>query len=138
MNKIVFYSCIVLSLFLAAARPHQEKNEWVSLFDGKSLDGWKVGNNASTFSIQEGMIVANGPVAHLFYDGDVKQHNFKNFEFKAEVMTMPGSNSGIYFHTITRKEAGQRRVTKYRSTTHIRIGEEREAFMGSRTLKKFM
>ena len=33
------------------------------------------------------------------YDGDVHQHNFKNFEFKAEVMTMPGSNSGIYFHT---------------------------------------
>ena len=27
-------------------------------------------------------------------------HNFKNFEFKADVMTTPGSNSGIYFHTI--------------------------------------
>jgi len=29
----------------------------------------------------------------------VHQHNFKNFEFKADVMTTPGSNSGIYFHT---------------------------------------
>ena len=45
------------------------------------------------------MIVAHGPTAHLFYIGDVHQHNFKNFEFKADVMTMPGSNSGIYFHT---------------------------------------
>jgi hypothetical protein len=26
-------------------------------------------------------------------------HNFKNFELKADVMTTPGSNSGIYFHT---------------------------------------
>jgi hypothetical protein len=43
--------------------------------------------------------VANGSVAHLFYAGDVQQHNFKNFEFKADVMTTPGSNSGIYFHT---------------------------------------
>lgn len=72
---------------------------WISLFDGKTLDGWKVGDNASTFSVKEGAIVANGPVAHLFYDGGVKNHNFKNFEFKADVMTTPGSNSGLYFHT---------------------------------------
>jgi hypothetical protein len=26
-------------------------------------------------------------------------HNFKNFEFKAQVMTTPGSNSGIFIHT---------------------------------------
>jgi hypothetical protein len=69
------------------------------LFDGKSLDGWKVGDNANTFSVEDGSIVAHGPTAHLFYDGAVNQHNFKNFEFKADVMTMPGSNSGIYFHT---------------------------------------
>jgi len=29
----------------------------------------------------------------------VHEHNFKNFEFRADVMTTPGSNSGIYFHT---------------------------------------
>ena len=40
-----------------------------------------------------------GDRAHLFYDGDVENHNFKNFEFKAKVMTKPGANSGIYFHT---------------------------------------
>jgi hypothetical protein len=26
-------------------------------------------------------------------------HNFKNFEFSVDVMTMPGANSGIYIHT---------------------------------------
>jgi hypothetical protein len=41
----------------------------------------------------------NGNTAHLFYDGPVHDHNFKNFEFKADVMTKPHSNSGIYFHT---------------------------------------
>lgn len=45
------------------------------------------------------MIRVNGKVAHLFYDGDVSNHDFRNFHFKAEVMTTPGSNSGIYFHT---------------------------------------
>lgn len=74
-------------------------NGWVSLFDGKTLSNWKVGENASTFTVDSGRIVAHGPVAHLFYVGDVQNHNFKNFEFKADVMTTPNSNSGIYFHT---------------------------------------
>jgi hypothetical protein len=72
---------------------------WQSLFDGKTLNDWTVGDNASTFSIEDGMIVVNGPVAHLFYTGPLGGHDFKNFEFRADVMTAPGSNSGIYFHT---------------------------------------
>jgi len=89
-------ACVALS-FVFAKRPDPK---WISLFDGKTLNGWKVGANASTFSVDSGMIIVHGPTAHLFYDGDVQQHNFKNFEFKASVMTTPGSNSGIYFHTV--------------------------------------
>ena len=29
----------------------------------------------------------------------MNNHVFTNFEFKADVMTTPGSNSGMYFHT---------------------------------------
>ena len=75
------------------------KKEWINLFDGKSLTGWKVGKNAETFSVDSGMIIVHGKTAHLFYDGNVMDHHFKNFEFKADVKTMPGANSGIYFHT---------------------------------------
>ncbi len=76
-----------------------ENPEWIPLFNGKNLDGWKVGNNASTFSVEDGAIKVAGPVAHLFYTGDVENHTFRNFEFKASVMTKPGANSGIYIHT---------------------------------------
>ncbi len=76
-----------------------DEKGFVALFDGKSLDGWKVGANADSFRVEKGQIVANGPVAHLFYTGKVKDHNFKNFHFKADVMTTKGSNSGLYFHT---------------------------------------
>lgn len=76
-----------------------KKEKWISIFDGKSLNGWKVGENASSFKVENGTIVVNGPRAHLFYDGKVREHNFKNFEFKAQVMTAPGANSGMYFHT---------------------------------------
>ena len=99
MKKIallVIYSGLIISCRTAK---QTKSSGWISLFDGKSLNGWQVGDNASTFSVQDGSIVANGPVAHLFYMGDVQNHQFKNFEFKAEVMTTPGSNSGIYFHT---------------------------------------
>jgi hypothetical protein len=82
-----------------AAVAQKQSNEWIPLFDGKTLTGWKVGENASTFTVDSGMIIAHGDVAHLFYNGNVQNHNFTNFHFKAEVMTTPGSNSGIYFHT---------------------------------------
>ena len=72
---------------------------WISLFDGQSLKDWKVGQHAETFKVENGLIVVNGETAHLFYDGQVKDHHFKNFDFKADVMTEPGSNSGIYFDT---------------------------------------
>jgi len=84
---------------MAYAGAEAQSKGWESLFDGKSLKDWKVGKNAATFTVDSGMIIAHGPTAHLFYVGDVHEHNFKNFELKADVMTRPGSNSGIYFHT---------------------------------------
>src|SRR5690349_21802163 len=72
---------------------------WVSLFDGKSLNNWKISEHPETFSVKDGSIMVFGERAHLFYEGPVGNHNFKNFEFKAQVMTTPGSNSGIFVHT---------------------------------------
>ena len=99
MRKTIYWCSLPLCLLLFVSSGHTPQDGWVSLFDGKTLTNWKVGENANTFSVENGTIVAHGPTAHLFYEGDVHQHNFKNFEFKANVMTTPGSNSGIYFHT---------------------------------------
>ncbi|MFP4057850.1 MAG: DUF1080 domain-containing protein [Candidatus Brocadiia bacterium] len=72
---------------------------WVALFDGESLEGWKASEKADAWSVRDGMLAAEGGRSHLFYVGPVEDHDFKNFEFQAEVMTTRGSNSGIYFHT---------------------------------------
>ena len=92
--------CWVLAcLLLITTFAYSADEDWISLFDGQSLNGWKVGDNAETFSVKDGMIVVHGKTAHLFYDGPVMNHNFRNFEFKADVMTHQGTNSGIYIHT---------------------------------------
>jgi hypothetical protein len=44
--KLVVVAVILLSF---CSETKKQKNKWVSLFDGKSLDGWKVGNNAASF-----------------------------------------------------------------------------------------
>lgn len=92
----------IVTLFLLVSlfsNTFAQKKGWIKLFDGKSFDGWKISEHPETFTIKDGMIVVHGDRAHLFYDGPVQNHNFKNFEFKATVMTTPGSNSGMFIHT---------------------------------------
>jgi hypothetical protein len=90
---------------LCCAAPVQDKDAegFISLFNGKDLSGWKANENEKTFRVEDGKIISNGERSHLFYTGDVKAHDFKDFEFKCEVNIQPGSNpgsnAGIYFHT---------------------------------------
>jgi 3-keto-disaccharide hydrolase len=100
MKKAICLAVAGWCLMLAAATADEASGDgWVSLFDGKSLEGWKANENPGTFSVKDGEIVAHGPRSHLFYVGPVENHDFKNFHFKTDVMTLPQSNSGIYFHS---------------------------------------
>ncbi len=97
-SKILFFVFTFVLLTISTSFS-QSSDKWIPLFDGESLDGWKASEHPGTFSVEDGKIVTDGPRAHLFYVGSVENHNFKDFEFKADVMTTEGSNSGIYFHT---------------------------------------
>jgi hypothetical protein len=94
-TSLLLVGCQTTPAHMAASKAGQ----WQSLFDGKTLDGWQASENKDTFTVSNGMIIAHGPRSHLFYTGPVNDANFKNFEFKADVLTTRGSNSGIYFHT---------------------------------------
>lgn len=77
-----------------------ENNDgWESMFDGKSLDDWKVNENEDSVFVENDALVCFGKRAHAFYVGSDGKADFVNFHFKAKVKTAPGSNSGIYFHT---------------------------------------
>ena len=99
-STLLFASAVHADSESANAETDSSAHEsgFVSLFDGKSLDGWKPAQeNQDAWQVVDGKLVANGDRSHLFYVGELAP--FKNFHFKAEVMTTPGSNAGIYFHT---------------------------------------
>lgn len=72
---------------------------WTSLFNGTDFTGWKISGNQASFTIQDGAMVANGRVAHAFYDGPISNHSFRDFELKVDIMTRAGSNGGVYVLT---------------------------------------
>jgi Domain of Unknown Function (DUF1080) len=87
----------LLLAFVLQARPAVEPG-FTALFNGKDFTGWKLSNEAS-WSIEDGAIKANGTPGHAFYDGPFRNHLFRNFELKVDVMTRAGSNGGIYVLT---------------------------------------
>lgn len=104
MQTAGFLAAWAIAGLFAAASPALAADEagFKSLFDGKTLDGWKISENPGSWSVEDGAIVANGPRSHLFYVGD--DQLFVNFELKVDVLTLPNSNSGIYFHTKFQEE----------------------------------
>jgi hypothetical protein len=89
----------LLASLLVLPASMRGEGDWIPLFDGRTLGGWKASERGGSFRVVDGQIAAYGPPAHLFYTGSVRHGDFKNFELQADVMTRPGTESGIYFHT---------------------------------------
>src|ERR1051325_2633333 len=84
--------------FVAMVHAADSEAGFVQIFDGKTFNGGKIAEpEKKSWRIEDGCLVAHGEASHLFYVGDEKP--FKDFELKVDVMTEPGSNGGIYFHT---------------------------------------
>jgi hypothetical protein len=96
MKRFAGWVFAVVALGAVSAASAQE---WIALQDGKSLAGWKTAERPESWVVEDGVFVSRGERSHLFYVGKVGKHDFRNFEFSAEVMTSPGANSGIYVHT---------------------------------------
>ena len=86
-------------------------SEWISLFDGKTLNGWKqYGQEQITnmWTAEDGMIVCNGEGGD---EADGRQRGslmttdqFGNFELKLEWKISPEGNSGILYHVVEKPE----------------------------------
>ena len=98
-NKLLFTITATAILAFAPKLFTQEVEPGFTLLcDGKTFNGWKSStDHPDTWKIEDGAFVTRGQTAHLFYAGDLAP--FTNFDLKVDVMTEPGTNGGIYFHT---------------------------------------
>ncbi|MCL2742650.1 MAG: DUF1080 domain-containing protein [Planctomycetaceae bacterium] len=97
MKKVFTLFAAVTVLLCACAAfaqlTEEQKNDgWVSIFDGKTLDGWKANETYEGFEVKDGAIVGKGNRNHLYY---IKEE-LKDFELKIDVKINKGGNSGVY------------------------------------------
>ena len=71
-----------------------KRDGWVSIFNGTTLEGWKVNEpgGSGNFKVENGAIVGTGGKNHLYYMGE----QYQNFELKIDVKINNDGNSGLY------------------------------------------
>ena len=99
--KRTFVTCVSLfALAAAALLPSSARaaaEEWVSLFDGKTLSGWTpAGSRGGHWAVKDGSIVGSGTSSMLY-----SPKSYKNFKFRAELKINDHGNSGMYFRCPT-------------------------------------
>ncbi len=86
---------IALGTLVPSARGAEE---WVSLFDGKTLSGWEkldLPGKKSEWKVVDGVLAGTGEQSMLFSP----RGDYKNFRFRAELKIADKANSGMYFRT---------------------------------------
>lgn len=80
----------------ASRQPQHQAGEWESLFDGESLEGWKVvGSEETKWEVMDGAIEGSGQPSMLVSTSGP----YTNFRYRVEMKINDGGNSGLYFRT---------------------------------------
>ena len=92
---------IALSIFSLPVCAAEKAGEgWVSLFDGKTLEGWSQKNGTATYRVEDGAIVGqttpDSPNSFL-----CSKKNYKNFELTFAVKVDNELNSGVQIRSQT-------------------------------------
>ncbi len=100
---------LALALVLSATTAWGEDGGFVSLFDGKTLDGWTQRNGIATYRVEDGAIVGRtapkSPNSFLCTD-----KAYCDFELLFEVKVDPGLNSGVQIRSRSSKDYNNQRV----------------------------
>jgi hypothetical protein len=115
-----------LSVLAADETKTTEKGNWVQLFNGKDLTGWKIhpkpnpgsitevvtiekdgkvtalegknkeGKQFPLWRVEDGLLIGSGPASHLFSE----RNDYTNFVYRVEAQINDHGNSGQYFRTV--------------------------------------
>ena len=105
-NRLTF-SAIALLIITSLAftlktnKPSAPKGHWISLFDGKTLNGWHGYNQTGpvkSWDIEDGALVCLGTAKDAAGGDIVTDQKYANFELKWEWKVDKGSNSGVMYH----------------------------------------
>lgn len=72
----------------------QAKPKWISLFNGKDLNGWFIRGKA-TWTVNDGILTGEGGMGHIYTDASCSDFEFKGM-FRISDQGAK-SNSGLYF-----------------------------------------
>jgi hypothetical protein len=118
MSKRFVSALLFLMLGAVAFAAPAQAGDWISLFDGTSLAGWKASEHPDSFKAEDGKIIGQGPRAHLFFMGNAAAPaDFKNFEFEAEVRPRPAPTPASTSTPPFRRRTSPTRAARCRSTT---------------------
>lgn len=98
--RSVFISTILLPVVFSqgcqnrSAGQEEMQDGWQDLFDGRTLNGWKIEGGKADFYVEDGMIVCN---TRLDIDGGylVTEKSYDNFILELDVMIDTSLNSGV-------------------------------------------
>lgn len=108
-NLLLTIGCMFLFLIAAA---QNSREEWISLFNGRDLKGWKQLNGKARYEVKDGAIVgttvSDEPNSFL-----ATEKNYTDFILELEFMVDPSMNSGIQFRSESRADYLNGRVHGY-------------------------
>jgi hypothetical protein len=83
---------------------NKQPKKWISLFDGKSLNGWHIFNKVgpiNNWMVKDKTLVCLGAISGVDYGGDIVTNAiFSNFELVWDWKLDSGSNSGLMYHVL--------------------------------------
>ncbi|MCU0384439.1 MAG: DUF1080 domain-containing protein [Flavihumibacter sp.] len=110
MRNLLLTICCMCLFFVATAQNTRE--QWVSLFNGRDLKGWKQLNGKARYEVKDGAIVgttvSDEPNSFL-----ATEKNYTDFILELEFMVDSSMNSGIQFRSESRADYMNGRVHGY-------------------------
>ncbi len=93
-RKVASALCGMALLVVVIGCAETNHSDWVELFDGKTLDGWKAQGEVN-WRVEEGVIVADTGEISLLTTG----RKFQNYELELEFKAALDTNSGVFLNS---------------------------------------